>query len=198
MCGRHGITTAPEAMRQLFEQSGPLPHIPTRYNVAPTQAALVARLDQHGGDGELGMLRWAPAAYWSCGPDCRCSMNNARADTITTKPALSSRVNDPRNDDPVLIEAVHWQKLRPKQCRQRRERPPMTNSPRLSATPQPTAKAIRHDHPPPCPSRTPWCSWCWRPIHHVGSPLSSTYPPRSRGGRNRPSGCPIGALAACS
>ena len=48
MCGRYSITTAPEAMRQLFgypEQ----PNFPPRYNIAPTQPVPIVRLEQGSG-----------------------------------------------------------------------------------------------------------------------------------------------------
>ena len=40
MCGRYSITTPAEALRRLFRFTGPLPNLPPRYDVAPTQDAL--------------------------------------------------------------------------------------------------------------------------------------------------------------
>jgi len=55
MCGRYAITTAPEAIRQLFgylEQ----PNFPPRYNVAPTQAVPIVRMAE--GRRQLALVRW--------------------------------------------------------------------------------------------------------------------------------------------
>ena len=40
MCGSYNITTPAEAMQRVFRFAGPLPNLPPRYNVAPTQDAL--------------------------------------------------------------------------------------------------------------------------------------------------------------
>ena len=54
MCGRYAITTAPEAIRQLFgylEQ----PNFPPRYNVAPTQAVPIVRMTE--GKRQFALVR---------------------------------------------------------------------------------------------------------------------------------------------
>ena len=59
MCGRYSITTPAEAMQRMFRFSGPLPILPPRYNVAPTQRvpiALTEHCDRH--DRELVLVRW--------------------------------------------------------------------------------------------------------------------------------------------
>lgn len=57
-----------------------------RYNIAPTQEVLVARVCT-GGSGELIAMRWGLVPRWSKGPDNRYSMINARAETVHQKPA---------------------------------------------------------------------------------------------------------------
>lgn len=86
MCGRYSLTTAPEAMRRLFGTKGALPNYPARFNIAPTQAAPVVRTDETG-SRELVPLRRGLVPPWSKGLDGRCSMINARAETVATKPA---------------------------------------------------------------------------------------------------------------
>src|SRR5262245_60352787 len=86
MCGRYSITKAPEAMRRLFGVKGALPNFPARYNVAPTQTVPIVRLGA-AGEPEIALLRWGLVPAWSKGIDKRFSMINARADTVTTKPA---------------------------------------------------------------------------------------------------------------
>jgi putative SOS response-associated peptidase YedK len=56
MCGRYSITTPAEAMQRLLKSTGPLPNLPARYNVAPTQDVPVIQLD--GRARRLSMMRW--------------------------------------------------------------------------------------------------------------------------------------------
>ncbi|BBK30668.1 putative SOS response-associated peptidase YedK [Stella humosa] len=94
MCARYSITTAPEAIARLFRTAGPLPNLPPRYNLAPTQSAPVVR---PGGEGRrLDLLRWGLIPSWSKGPDARFSMINARADTLAVKPAYRNALRERR------------------------------------------------------------------------------------------------------
>ncbi len=108
MCGRYSLTTAPEAMRRLFDTLGPLPNLAPRYNIAPTQDAPVVRRST-GGGRELAMLRWGLVPAWSKGPDSRYSMINARAETVAEKPAYRTAFRQRR----CLVPAsgfFEWQK----------------------------------------------------------------------------------------
>lgn len=86
MCGRYTISTSPDALARLFGAAGRLPNFPARYNAAPTQILPIVRRDARGGR-ELALARWGLVPSWSKGPDARFSMINARAETVTTKPA---------------------------------------------------------------------------------------------------------------
>lgn len=88
MCGRYSLTTAPEAMRRLFDTEGPLANLPPRYNIAPTQDAPVVRPSEGGAGRELVLLRWGLVPSWSQGPDSSYRMINARAETVHAKPAF--------------------------------------------------------------------------------------------------------------
>lgn len=96
MCGRYSITSAPEAMRRLFDLSGPLPNVQPRYNVAPTQDAPVVGFRAEEGERKLAMLRWGLVAFWSDGPDSPYSMINARAETVRSKPAFRTAFKERR------------------------------------------------------------------------------------------------------
>jgi len=85
MCGRYSLTTPPEAMARVFRTTGPLPNLPPRYNIAPTQQAPVVRAAPEA--RELALLRWGLVPSWSQGPDSKFSMINARAETVESKPA---------------------------------------------------------------------------------------------------------------
>lgn len=89
MCGRYSLTTPPEAMARLFRITAPLPNLPPRYNIAPTQDAPVVRPLVEGPMGRaLAMLRWGLVPHWSVAPDSRYSMFNARAETVAEKRAF--------------------------------------------------------------------------------------------------------------
>ena len=85
MCGRYSLTTAPEALRRLFNFTN-LPNLAPRYNIAPTQLAPVVR----GADGgrELVMLRWGLVPSWAKDISIGNKMINARAETVAEKPAF--------------------------------------------------------------------------------------------------------------
>ena len=110
MCGRYSLTSAPEAMRQLFDLDGPLLNLQPRYNIAPTQDAPIIRAAD-GGKRELAMLRWGLVPSWSKdGPDSGYSMINARAETVADKPAYRSAFRDKR----CLVPAdgfYEWKKV---------------------------------------------------------------------------------------
>jgi len=109
MCGRYSLTTAPEAMRQLFDIDGPMLNLEPRYNIAPTQQAPVIRIGESR-RRELAMMRWGLVPSWSKdGPDSRYSMINARAETVAEKPAYRAAFHDRR----CLVPAdgfYEWQK----------------------------------------------------------------------------------------
>jgi len=87
VCGRYSITTAPEAMRQLFDFANQ-PNLAPRYNVAPTQTAPVLRLDPESGGRVLVQLRWGLVPSWSKDATGAAKMINARAETAHEKPAF--------------------------------------------------------------------------------------------------------------
>jgi putative SOS response-associated peptidase YedK len=85
MCGRYAITTAPEAMRQLFgypEQ----PNFPPRYNIAPTQPVPIVRL--HEGKRQFALVRWGLIPYWVKDPRNFAQLHVARSESVNEKPAF--------------------------------------------------------------------------------------------------------------
>ena len=86
MCGRFSLTTAPEAMRELFGFEN-LPNLAPRYNIAPAQDVAVVR--QTAGSGrELVLLRWGLIPSWARDTAHPAPMINARAETVAEKPAF--------------------------------------------------------------------------------------------------------------
>jgi len=85
MCGRYAITTAPDAIRALFgyvEQ----PNFPPRYNVAPTQAIPVVRLEE--GKRHFALVRWGLIPSWVKDPKNFSLLINARGESAAEKPAF--------------------------------------------------------------------------------------------------------------
>src|SRR5204862_3096907 len=85
MCGRYAITTAPEAIRQLFaylEQ----PNFPPRYNVAPTQAVPIVRMAEV--KRQLALVRWGVTPSWVKVPRAFSLVINARGESVLDKPTF--------------------------------------------------------------------------------------------------------------
>jgi putative SOS response-associated peptidase YedK len=87
VCGRYTLAiTDPAAIRARFPV-GEQVEIRTRYNVAPGDDVLAVTTDREGHPrGEL--LRWGLVPSWADGPRSGLRMINARAETVTTKPAF--------------------------------------------------------------------------------------------------------------
>ena len=88
MCGRFVITSAPEALRQLFgylEQ----PNFPPRYNIAPTQPIPVV-MSENG--RHFRLMRWGLWPAWVKDPRKFTLLINARAESIKEKPAFKNAI----------------------------------------------------------------------------------------------------------
>ena len=106
MCGRFVITSAPEALRQLFgylEQ----PNFPPRYNIAPTQPIPVV-MSENG--RHFRLMRWGLWPAWVKDPRKFTLLINARAESVKEKPAFKNAIRRRR----CLIPAdgyYEWQSL---------------------------------------------------------------------------------------
>ena len=89
MCGRYSLTSPPEAVRRLFGLTT-TPNFPARYNIAPTQSVPVVRRvgAESGAACELAMLRWGLVPSWASELSIGAKMINARAETVSEKPAF--------------------------------------------------------------------------------------------------------------
>ena len=88
MCGRHKLTSPPEALRQIFGAMGS-PNFPARYNICPTdQAPVVYRSDV--GSRKLELMRWGLVPGDSRQGPSGKPLINARAETITRVAAFRS------------------------------------------------------------------------------------------------------------
>jgi putative SOS response-associated peptidase YedK len=85
MCGRYCISTAPEAIRQLFRYREQ-PNFPPRYNVAPTQPVPIVRLAE--GQRQFALVRWGLIPSWAKDPSAFTLLINARGESVNDKPAF--------------------------------------------------------------------------------------------------------------
>lgn len=86
MCGRYSLTSPVEAMRHLFGLSVSA-NLAPRYNIAPSQEVVIARLDAEGGL-EWALARWGLVPSWAKDPAIGDRMINARSETMAEKPSF--------------------------------------------------------------------------------------------------------------
>lgn len=110
MCGRYSLRLTWSDLIKIYGISSRVPlNLPARYNIAPTQDVPIIRC---GIDGslELVLARWGLIPPWSKGPDPKFPMINARAETVTEKPAYREAFRRRR----CLVPAdgfYEWQKV---------------------------------------------------------------------------------------
>lgn len=86
MCGRFAITN-PRFKRIEAILGTTFPEVRPRYNISPTQGIPVIRESAEGAH-ELIEMRWGLVPHWSKEPKPPYSTFNARAETLTEKPAF--------------------------------------------------------------------------------------------------------------
>lgn len=79
-----------------------------RYNIAPTQQALIAREHPETRSRELVPLKWGLVPHWSTDAKGGAKMINARAETVATKPAFRDSFKYRR----CLVAADGWYEWR--------------------------------------------------------------------------------------
>lgn len=87
MCSRYNLTAPPEAVRAFFAATGEA-DFPPRYNIAPTQPALIVR-NGHDAQRELVLVRWGLIPSWAKDPaQIKTTLINARAESAADKPSF--------------------------------------------------------------------------------------------------------------
>lgn len=86
MCSRYSLTSPPDAIRDLFAAKGEAA-FPPRYNIAPTDPALIVRLDLRH-TRELALVRWGLLPTWVKDPREFATLINARSETAAEKPSF--------------------------------------------------------------------------------------------------------------
>jgi len=87
VCGRYTLKAPREAIAEAFDLAD-VPQLLPRYNIAPTQAVPVVRLDQASGERGLSLLQWGLIPSWADDPAIGNRLINARAETVAEKPAF--------------------------------------------------------------------------------------------------------------
>jgi putative SOS response-associated peptidase YedK len=88
MCGRFVITSAPEALRQLFGYSEQ-PNFPPRHNISPTQPIPVV-INENG--RHFRLMRWGFWPAWVKDPRKFTLLINARSESVKDKPAFKNAI----------------------------------------------------------------------------------------------------------
>ncbi len=94
MCGRFALARTPEELTRVFDLAASADCAP-RYNIAPTSDIAVVRRSP-AGTRVLHRLRWGLIPSWSPDPHRGAPLINARAETVTAKPAYRSAFQERR------------------------------------------------------------------------------------------------------
>jgi putative SOS response-associated peptidase YedK len=89
MCGRFTSSQRRETIAERFQVDVPDSYS-ERYNLAPTQQALIVR--EREGEREAAMTRWGLLPHWAKDDRISYKLINARAETLLEKPAFRSLV----------------------------------------------------------------------------------------------------------
>lgn len=86
MCGRFALAETPRDMAEFFDAEPPL--VEPRYNVAPAQTALVLVREPESGRPEFQGLFWGLVPFWAKDTGMAARLINARAESMSEKPAF--------------------------------------------------------------------------------------------------------------
>lgn len=88
MCGRFSQTSSPEVVAEQFGLDDSPLFLKPHYNIAPSQPVAVVRAHPESGKRECVLLRWGLIPSWAKDPAIGYKMINARAETVSEKPAF--------------------------------------------------------------------------------------------------------------
>jgi putative SOS response-associated peptidase YedK len=106
MCGRYSLIQSAEAIASSFELKN-LPDLSPRYNIAPSQS--VATVLQKS-ERKLKWMQWGLIPSWAKDSKIGYKLINARAETISEKPAFRSAFKS-RRCSIVADGFYEWQKV---------------------------------------------------------------------------------------
>jgi putative SOS response-associated peptidase YedK len=109
MCGRYVLKEPLDLLQRIFRySSSEIRQLPARYNIAPTTRIPVIRC-RSTGERKLEEMRWGLIPSWAKDLKTLPLMNNARSESVATKPAFRAAFKSRR----CLIPAsgyYEWQK----------------------------------------------------------------------------------------
>ncbi|MBK7141437.1 MAG: SOS response-associated peptidase [bacterium] len=108
MCGRYTLAVQLDLIQDRFLLKNSIPAFAPRYNISPTQTALV--ITQSSDGRGLETMRWGLVPFWAKDPSIGNKMINARAETLAEKPSFRKSLERKR----CLIPAdgfYEWKKL---------------------------------------------------------------------------------------
>jgi len=88
MCGRYTLTRTAEEIAQAFHCKAEEGVFMPRYNIAPSQEMPVVIKEGEAGDRVMRLMKWGLVPHWAKDGDMRYSTINAKAETLTSKPAF--------------------------------------------------------------------------------------------------------------
>jgi putative SOS response-associated peptidase YedK len=92
MCGRYTLTKAPDEEKVIEPEGIEIPLIP-RYNIAPSQFCPIVPMDD---PIHIHFFRWGLIPHWAREASVGYKMINARAETLTEKPAFRNLLGNRR------------------------------------------------------------------------------------------------------
>ncbi|UCF81671.1 MAG: SOS response-associated peptidase [Acidobacteriota bacterium] len=87
MCARFTLVTPAGELAEAFDLEE-IPSLEPRYNIAPTQPVAAVRRRESGSKRELALLRWGLVPPWVKSLRIGARMINARAETLSQRPAF--------------------------------------------------------------------------------------------------------------
>mgnify|MGYP000873580804 CR=1 FL=1 len=94
MCGRFTSLLTPELLKVIYEVANPVACQP-RYNIAPTQQALVV-MEDFSSNRQVVAMRWGLVPLWAKEISSSTRMFNARSETVHEKPAFRQAIRSRR------------------------------------------------------------------------------------------------------
>ena len=104
MCGRFNVIDSP-GLQQLLRDLGIDLKLPSRPNIAPTEAVGLVRADPEG--NHLDAARWWLTPSWAPAVDQKYSMFNARSETLATSRAFRTPFKRQRGIVP-MSSFIEW------------------------------------------------------------------------------------------
>ncbi len=110
VCGRYSLIADLGDLAQRFEFDGDWDAFERSYNIAPTQQVLTVRERAEGEGRQAQFMRWGLVPSWAKDPSIGARMINARAETVSEKPAFRSALR--RRRCLILADGFYeWQRV---------------------------------------------------------------------------------------